>query len=471
MKRYFGTDGIRGPVDGPLMQPEWVFQFGRALGRFLAQKHADEHPVRVLIGRDTRASGPALEAALSRGLLSQGIEVHSAGVLPTPAIALLTVSDRFHGGIVISASHNPASDNGIKLFDRWGQKLNDDDEHRIEDLIDEGYKHSLQAAQPATACSTPQPSPYPYPDAAGRYLEQLQHRIGSPSLEGFKIVVDCGHGATCDTTPQLLQLLGAEVIAIHTDPDGRNINDGVGSEHTEILAKTVVDQQAHLGLAHDGDGDRVIFCDARGRRVDGDRILMLLARFRRQSVEGLRSPVVVTIQSNLAVDTYLRDDLGLTVERTPVGDRHVATTMRARNSQLGGENSGHILLSDWSTTGDGLLAAIALIQGLQSAHGADLAQLTDTLPLFPQKTTTLPVAERIPLETLGQLQAAIQSGSDRLGNRGRLFVRYSGTELLLRFLVEAEENHLAEAILADLIKAVHSDMTKTVNLNSPTTVK
>lgn len=440
MKRqYFGTDGVRGPYGGPLINEEFAARLGFAVAVWLPKKG------RVLIGRDTRYSGVALEAAVMRGLRAAGCEPVSLGVVPTPAVARAVRTEGAVLGVVITASHNPAEDNGIKFFGPSGVKLTDEDELQIE--------HRLPAwvteLEPAIA-----PAPV-HARAAADYISATTQLLPAAALNGWRIVLDTAHGATCGTTPAVLRALGAEVVGIGDAPDGRNINSGVGSEHPEQLAARVLAAGARLGIAHDGDGDRCVLCDERGDVLDGDEILTLLATHALTHQRLAKNTLVVTMQSNLGVDAAITA-AGGRVLRTNIGDRYVIERMLAEGATLGGESSGHIICSEVSPTGDGLVAALKVIE-VMLATNRPLSDLRRVLKKFPQLTAAIKVREKRPLDSLAHLPATIRRIEEEMGAQGRVLVRYSGTEAKLRLLVEGPTTAVVESGLARLKAAVAAD--------------
>lgn len=441
-RRFFGTDGVRGPVGGPLLNASFVARLGLAAARWLQGRSSAGAPL-VFIGRDTRASGPELELAVASGLVKGGCRVLSLGIVPTPAVSQALRTQGALLGVVITASHNPASDNGIKFFGPGGLKLSDTEEANLEALLTEEAVPRLSG-------------PLPQVDGLAAYLQAAQGLLPEGSLLGWRIVVDCANGATAKSTPAVLEALGAEVHALGDAPDGFNINEGLGSEHPEKLAAAVLAQGASLGIAHDGDGDRCVFCDEKGSVLDGDEVLALLATqaLRQNQLPG--RTLVVTVQSNLGLDRAISLADGR-VLRTAVGDRYVAETMRAEGATLGGESSGHIIFSDFSPTGDGLVAALKLIEGMLFTR-QPLSVLRRTLRAFPQKTRALRVREKRALETLGTLNQVRKELEAELGGEGRLLVRYSGTESKLRLLVEGSELSVVEAALWRLEAAARTDL-------------
>ncbi len=463
MKRlHFGTDGVRGPYGGPLINEDFAARLGYAAARWATSaarsSEANANERVVLIGRDTRSSGEALTRALAAGLRAGGLEPVSLGVTPTPAVARAVAARGARLGVVVTASHNPAADNGIKFFAVGGWKLSDADEAAIEAL--------LPAPEPAPAWRD---TPMPPEDAAATadYIRALSAQAtevagaagaadGAGAFAGWRIVVDAANGATCATTPAALRRLGAEVRVVGGEPDGTNINAGVGSEHPERLAREVVARGARLGVAHDGDGDRCVLCDETGTILDGDEILTILAldALRRGALAA--DTLVVTVQSNLGVDAALRD-AGGRVERTDVGDRYVLERMRALGARLGGESSGHIVNLDLSPTGDGLAAALGVLV-IMSASGRPLSELRGALRKFPQGTRNLRVREKRPLAECPALSAEVAALETTLAGAGRVMARFSGTEPKLRLLAEARDLATVADALQRLEAAARRDL-------------
>jgi phosphoglucosamine mutase len=399
---------------------------------------------RVLIGRDTRASGQALELAVARGLRAGGGEPVSLGVTPTPAVARAVQAGRAALGVVITASHNPAADNGIKFFGPGGVKLTDAEELAIEQLLPD----AVSGATPAEVL--------PVADAGAPYVAAATRLLPAGSLAGWKLVLDTANGASCATSPAVFRALGAEVIGLGDTPDGNNINAGVGSEHPKLLAARVKETGARLGVAHDGDGDRCVLCDELGGVLDGDEILTLLATHALARGTLVNRTLVITVQSNLGVDAAIRA-AGGRIHRTAVGDRYVIEGMQAQQATLGGESSGHIICSEISPTGDGLVAALKVIE-VMLATRQPLSVLRRALKKFPQLTAALTVREKRPLEECPHLAAACIALEEELGTQGRVLVRYSGTEPKLRLLVEGPTNVRVQVSMARLTAAVRADL-------------
>lgn len=438
MKRqYFGTDGVRGAYGGPVINENFAARLGAAAGRW-AGGHG-----RVLIGHDTRASGVSLSRAVARGLIAAGLEPVLLGVLPTPAVARAVRASGAELGVVVTASHNPAPDNGIKFFGPGGQKLTDEEEA----LIEEGL---------ATVPPLGDLPELPQADALGDYITAATGLLPSGALDGWRIVLDTANGATSVSSPRVLRGLGAEVIALGQSPNGSNINDGVGSEHPQKMAARVRETGARIGIAHDGDGDRCIFCDENGEVLDGDEVLTLLAIDALRRGELAMNELVVTVQSNLGVDVAVAAAGGRVV-RTAVGDRYVIERMRADGAKLGGESSGHIVCADVSPTGDGLVAALRVLAVMRDT-GRPLSELRRGLKKFPQATRALKVAQKRDLASCGTLSAEINSLEKELGTQGRVLVRYSGTEPKLRLLVEGATEAIVAGALTRLDSAARCDL-------------
>ncbi len=425
-RRYFGTDGIRGRAGEPPITAEFAARLGRALVEVLGISR----PV-VAIGRDTRASGPMLEEALARGIISAGGDVHFLGVLPTPGVAAYVLANGLEAGAVISASHNPAYDNGIKFFSGDAFKLPDETEAAIERQMD------LPAVDRPPGRSTK------VDDAVSRYAAHALKSLPSDfSLRGLRIAVDCANGAACETTPQVLRTLGAEVHVFHATPDGNNINEGCGSTVAGEISRLVKETGAQVGLSHDGDADRLLLCDENGDPLDGDELLAMagLDLLHRGELPG--NTVVATVMSNLGLDEAM-EQAGGRVVRTAVGDRYVLEAMRAGGYVLGGEQSGHMIFLLHGTTGDGLVSALQILR-LMIEGGRPLSELREVLQKYPQAQRALAVKSKPPLETVPEVQAAITDAEQALGPRGRVLVRYSGTEPKLRVLLEGREASLLE---------------------------
>ncbi len=441
--KLFGTDGVRGLANGDLT-PELAMAVAGAAARVLVAHDATHRPVAV-VGRDPRASGEMLEAAVVAGLASAGADVLSVGVLPTPAVAFLAASYGADLGIVLSASHNAMPDNGIKLFARGGHKLPDDIEAEIEQAVAAG-----PGARPTGALVGRVRAAA---DATERYLAHLLGAVPD-RLNGLHVVVDCSHGAASGVAPELYRRSGARVTEIACDPDGLNINDGVGSTHLDIVAAAVREAGADLGIAHDGDADRCLAVDAAGEIVDGDQILALCALSLRENGALREDTVVATVMSNLGFHHAMRR-AGIGVLTTSVGDRYVLEALRANNLALGGEQSGHVVFTDAATTGDGLLTALHIMARM-IATGSSLAELAAVVQRLPQTLINVPVADRAAVAMSPEVGSAVDAAAAELGDSGRILLRPSGTEQLVRVMVEAESQGRADEIAERVAKVVAS---------------
>ncbi len=420
-KKYFGTDGIRGKVGDYPITPDFLLKLGWATGKVFAEEGKNF----VLVGKDTRISGYMFESALEAGLSAAGVDTHLLGPMPTPAIAYLTRTLRAKAGIVISASHNPYYDNGIKFFSNQGTKLPDELEHRIEEYLDAPIT-TVESAKLGKARRIE--------DATGRYIEFCKATAPSHlNLKGMKIVVDCANGATYHIAPHVFSELGAEVISIGIEPNGLNINEDCGATQPERLAETVIAQQADLGIALDGDGDRVMMVDDRGEIVDGDEIIYIIANSRLNE-DGFKAPIVGTLMSNLGMEHAL-ERMGLKLLRANVGDRYVLEMLKQHNAILGGENSGHIICLDKTTTGDGIVSALQALAVMQET-GQSLYDLKSGMEKYPQILVNVKVAKKVDPAEIPAIQDAVKAVESALGDDGRVLLRASGTEPLIRVMVE-----------------------------------
>jgi len=423
-RKYFGTDGIRGRVGEYPVTPEFMLKLGWATGRVLGTHRND----RVIIGKDTRISGYMFESALEAGLSAAGVDILLLGPMPTPAVAYLTRTLHACAGIVISASHNPFADNGIKFFSAEGAKLPDEVEIAIEAEIDK----PMTTVDPNHLGKAKRVS-----DAGGRYIEFCKSTVPlSLSLKGMKVVVDCANGATYDVAPSVFEELGASVVAIGDEPDGFNINRDCGSTHPEHLQRTVTEQQADVGIALDGDGDRVIMVDHRGELVDGDELLYIIAMSRLQA-GTLGGGVVGTLMSNLGLEHALQAE-NIHFERASVGDRYVLERLTQTGSLLGGESSGHIICLDRTTTGDGIVSALQVLAEMVKS-GKPLSELKAGMQKYPQRMINVPVSGKVDLDNAATVQQAVKSAEQRMAGRGRVLLRPSGTEPVVRVMVEGED--------------------------------
>ena len=441
-RKYFGTDGVRGKVGTYPITPDFALKLGWAAGKVLASQGSRT----VLIGKDTRISGYMLESALEAGLAAAGLTAAFTGPMPTPAVAYLTRTFRLEAGIVISASHNPYYDNGIKFFSSQGTKLPDDIEEAIEAMLDQPMD-CVESADLGKARRIN--------DAAGRYIEFCKSTFPAHlGLDGYKIVVDCANGATYHIAPNVLRELGAEVIEIGTDPNGININEKCGATDVKALQEKVLETKADVGLAYDGDGDRIMMVDHLGNKVDGDQILFIIAREALRSGQ-LKGGVVGTLMSNMSLEIALKM-LGVPFVRANVGDRYVLEKMVEHNWTLGGENSGHIIIADKNTTGDGIIASLAVLSAMVQ-HRLSLNELASAVKLFPQVLINVRFAGGAnPLESEA-VKAVAADVEKRLEGKGRILLRKSGTEPLIRVMVECEDGALAKQCAEEIAEAVKAN--------------
>lgn len=440
MARLFGTDGVRGVANRDLT-PELAFKLGRAGAYVLARSGGG----RLVVGRDTRVSGDMLEASLAAGICSAGVDVLSVGVIPTPAVAVLTKDLDADGGVVISASHNPVEDNGIKFFGPSGYKLPDHKERLIEEIL----------ADPTHEVPTPVGSGvgriHQVTDADDRYVAFLKQTVNL-DLKGLKVAVDCANGAAYRVAPRVLAELGADVVPVFNTPDGVNINSGCGSTHPDALRETVLRTGAHLGLAHDGDADRLIAMDHRGELVDGDQIMVICARHLKARDRLHKNTVVVTVMSNMGLHIAMRE-AGIEVAQTAVGDRYVVEELLRTGATFGGEQSGHILFLDHSPTGDGILTALQLLAVVQSS-GRSLAELAAQMERLPQLLENVKVANKHRVMASPELARAIKEAERCLEGQGRVLVRPSGTESLVRVMAECRDEEQMRQVVRELVNLV-----------------
>ena len=443
-RKYFGTDGIRGRVGEYPITADFMLKLGWAAGTVLTRHTKGKK--RVLIGKDTRVSGYMFESALEAGLVAAGVDVDMLGPMPTPAIAYLTRTFRAAAGIVISASHNPVEDNGIKFFAADGYKLPDEVELEIEALMDEplitNSSHHLGKARRLS-------------DATGRYIEFCKGTLPAGfDLTGLKVVVDCANGATYHAGPRVFKELGAKTIAMGNAPNGFNINEKCGYTHMDGLQQAVVDEQADFGVAFDGDGDRVLFVDGNGEVVDGDELIYIIAQHRR--AKGNCRGVAGTQMSNLGLELALKD-LGIPFERTKVGDRYVVEALKANSWELGGEASGHVLCSDLNSTGDGIVAALQVVLALVES-GSTLAELKTGMSKFPQTMINVRLSTKVDISNNQAINDAVAAAETELAGRGRVLLRPSGTEPLIRVMVEGEDQALVNKLVASLASCVQEQV-------------
>ncbi|MCH2357016.1 MAG: phosphoglucosamine mutase [Pseudomonadales bacterium] len=444
-KKYFGTDGIRGTVGTVPITPDFMLKLGWAAGKVFAREGNGRN--KILIGKDTRISGYMFEAALEAGVTAAGVDINLLGPMPTPAIAYLTRTLRAQAGIVISASHNAFEDNGIKFFSSEGSKLADDVEYAIEEEL---------AKNVSTVTSELLGKASRITDAAGRYIEFCKSTIGtSLKFNGLKIVVDCAHGSTYHIAPSVFEELGAKVVAIGVAPDGLNINEGCGSTSPDLLVATVLAEQANLGIAFDGDGDRLVMVDHLGNVVDGDEILYVIAsEKRRQNIDF--GGVVGTAMSNLGLELAL-DALDVPFTRTVVGDRYVMKELLKRGWMLGGESSGHIICLDKTTTGDGIVSALQALAAIVNS-GQALADLKSTMHKFPQSMINVKLVNGIDISANEIVQTAVSDVESQLGKNGRVLLRASGTEPVVRVMVEGEDLEVVDKLAKELSAVVASEL-------------
>jgi phosphoglucosamine mutase len=448
MGRLFGTDGIRGVANVEPMTAETALQVGRAVAFLFKRKG---HRTKIIIGKDTRISGYMLEEAMASGVCSMGADAYLLGPLPTPGIAKMTQSQRADAGIVISASHNPFQDNGIKIFAGNGFKLPDEKEDEIEDLIiNQRFKGQLPAPEDLGKA-------YRIEDAEGRYIVFLKNTFPKElSMEGLKIVLDCANGATYKVAPHVFWELGADVHTIHVSPDGMNINHNCGAMHTEALAEAVLKEKAAVGLAFDGDGDRLIAVDEKGKQVTGDTIIALCARVLQKEGKLKNSAVVTTVMSNSGLSMTFRE-MGIRHLRANVGDRYVLEKMLAEGAVMGGEDSGHIIFLEHHTTGDGIISGLQLVATLLKEE-KPLSELAAMVPVNPQLLINIEVKSKPDLQTIPEVQQVIEQAEQELGDTGRVFVRYSGTQQLCRVMVEAPTREMTESYCKKITEIVQKHL-------------
>lgn len=448
-EKLFGTDGIRGRANEYPITPEIALRTGQAISQVLRSSGANHNHNRVIIGKDTRISGYMLETALTSGLVSSGMDVFLVGPMPTPGVAHLTKSMGCGAGIMLTASHNPYEDNGVKIFGPDGYKLSDELEALVERDI-------LGGAKTGGVTGDKIGKAYRIDDARGRYIEYAKQSLGPTSLDGMKIVVDCGHGAGYLLAPLIFKELGAKVVKCGVDPDGVNINAGCGAMHPEFAGRLVREHGADVGVSLDGDADRVIFTDASGAVVSGDRVLALCALALKAEGKLRGDAMACTVMSNLGLHEAMRN-AGIGVVTTSVGDRHVIEALRKGGHSFGGENSGHLIFADYATTGDGILSALQVLRFMR-AKGATLADLAGCMREYPQALVNLRVRSKIPLERLPRLQEALRQADAAFGTVGRHLIRYSGTENKVRVLVEHREQGEVERWSKSFVQAIEADM-------------
>jgi len=447
-KQLFGTDGVRGVANIHPMTTEIAMQIGRAAAYLFKQQ---DRRSRIVIGKDTRLSGYMIENALAAGICSMGVDVLLVGPLPTPGIAFITASMRADSGVVISASHNPYQDNGIKFFARDGFKLPDEKELQIEELILSGKIDDLRPTADEVGKA------FRVDDAVGRYVVFLKNAFPrNLDLTGVKIVLDCAHGAAYRVAPAVLEELGAEVIAFGVEPNGTNINHECGSTYPELVAAAVVEHGADLGIALDGDADRCLFVDEHGKIVDGDHVLAICGKHLIRQGRLPHKTVVATVMSNMGLDIAMRE-VGGRVIKTAVGDRYVVEEMRRQGCLLGGEQSGHMIFLEYNTTGDGVLTALQILAIMQET-GSSLAELAAVMTALPQTLVNVRVRERRNIKEVPAIRQLIDDAEAKLGDDGRVLIRYSGTEPLLRIMLEGREQAEIAALAGEIARAVEHNL-------------
>jgi phosphoglucosamine mutase len=440
-RRYFGTDGIRGRVGDGAINPEFVLKLGWAVGRVFAK----EGRSKVLIGKDTRISGYMFESALQAGLSAAGVDVYLLGPMPTPAVAYLTRTFHAQAGIVISASHNPYHDNGIKFFSGKGSKLPDSIELEIEKMMDQPM---------AIVESDLLGKAHRVSDAAGRYIEFCKSTVNSKiDFSGLKLVVDCAHGATYHIAPDVLRELGAEVVVMGASPDGLNINQNCGSTEPRLLQAAVLENGADLGLALDGDGDRLIMVDEQGQVVDGDELVYIIARAQKRAGYG-KPDIIGTVMSNLGLEHALAKQ-DMTLHRAKVGDRYVIEMMKQYGSLIGGESSGHIICRDKTTTGDGIVAALQVLAEVQSS-GNSLHELRSAMTKYPQSLINVKLNKIFDLTSNQIIIDTVKAAQNQLGSEGRILLRPSGTEPVIRVMVEGQDASVTNQIASEIAQTIES---------------
>lgn len=448
MGKLFGTDGVRGVANIHPMTAEMALAIGRATAHVCKRDHKHH---RIVIGKDTRLSGYMIENALTAGICSMGVDVLLLGPLPTPGIAFTTHSMRADAGIVISASHNPYQDNGIKIFSKDGYKISDKLEDEIENLVSTGQINDIRPTADEIGKAQR------IDDAIGRYIVFCKNTFPEDlTLDGLRIVIDCANGATYKVAPIIFSELGADVTAIHNTPDGKNINNHCGSQYTDDLRAKVKETRADVGLAFDGDGDRLIAVDEKGNELSGDQILTICAKHMKATGQLKNDLVIITPMSNFGLRVAF-DELGLRNQEADVGDRNVLELMQKTGAALGGEQSGHIIYLDHHTTGDGIISALQLLAVAQSS-GKKISELAKVMKMAPQKMINVPVTSKPPLENIPAIQEAIRDAEQQLGKRGRVLVRYSGTQMYCRVMVEGPTMELTTRLTKSISEVVENSI-------------
>ena len=448
MRQLFGTDGIRGKANIPPMTADLVLKLGQAVA-VVFKKRNGKQKISCVIGKDTRKSGYMFEYALTAGLCSMGVDVHLVGPMPTPAIAHLTKSFAADFGVVISASHNPAEDNGIKFFDNAGFKLPDELEEEIESIMSAGIDSSQISG-------TDVGKAFRVDDAAGRYIEYTKNSIKNMSLSGMKIVLDCANGAAYKVAPPIFKELGAEVIVLNNKPDGLNINKECGSLHPDVIKAAVLGHNADIGIALDGDADRVIVVDEKGTVVDGDHLIAMCALDMKKRGKLTNNTVVITVMTNIGFDIAMKEN-NINIIKTKVGDRYVVDEMRKNNYTLGGEQSGHIIFFNRSTTGDGTLSALQIL-ALMKTTGKSISTLAEVMTSYPQVLLNVMVKQKRPIEKMLSVCESISKAEKVLGSDGRVLVRYSGTENKCRVMIEGKDEKIINELAEDIVDKIKKEI-------------
>ena len=448
MGKLFGTDGIRGVANIFPMTPEMVLSIGKATAHVFKEKCGKEKP-KFVIGKDTRLSGYMIENALASGIVSVGADVLLVGPMPTPAIAHLTKALNADAGIVLSASHNPAEDNGIKIFSENGHKLSDNVEDEIEKYVLSGKIKTEHIKGDLIGKA------HRVDDAKERYIEFAKASVESMSMKGLRVILDCANGAAYNTAPHILSELGAEVVVLNDRPDGLNINLDCGALHPEKMMEVVKEENAHIGIALDGDADRVIVCDENGKSVDGDHIIAICAINMKEKGTLKKNSVVVTIMANKGFDIAMAKER-IKVVKTKVGDRYVVDEMRKKGYVLGGEQSGHIIFSNYTTTGDGMISALQLLR-IMKERGEKLSKLAECMKSLPQVLVNVDVKEKKDISKL-KVNKNIKDAESKLGEKGRVLVRYSGTQNLCRIMIEGENKREIQKIADDIAKTMKKEL-------------
>ena len=448
MGKLFGTDGIRGVANIFPMTPEMVLSIGKATAHVFKEKCGKEKP-KFVIGKDTRLSGYMIENALASGIVSVGADVLLVGPMPTPAIAHLTKTLNADAGIVLSASHNPAEDNGIKIFSENGHKLSDNVEDEIEKYVLSGKIKTEHIKGDLIGKA------HRVDDAKERYIEFAKASVESMSMKGLRVILDCANGAAYNTAPHILSELGAEVVVLNDRPDGLNINLDCGALHPEKMMEVVKEENAHIGIALDGDADRVIVCDENGKSVDGDHIIAICAINMKEKGTLKKNSVVVTIMTNKGFDIAMAKER-IKVVKTKVGDRYVVDEMRKKGYVLGGEQSGHIIFSNYTTTGDGMISALQLLR-IMKERGEKLSKLAECMKSLPQVLVNVDVKEKKDISKL-KVNKNIKDAESKLGEKGRVLVRYSGTQNLCRIMIEGENKREIQKIADDIAKTMKKEL-------------